>query len=263
MNFRGVPEGQCRVMLINPLPQSLDVLYLASKTCVSGQDMSDMEHNYLWDRLDAGSPEHDSSEKKIDQICKLVKMKHLSVLEHMPLTYTVSNVSRALLAQYSRHRIGVSLSVQSQRYVKIKDTDLPVVIIPSKIINGTAEELTTFQAEVRHLLDTYISLVKTGIAPQDARAILPSCMATQFVTTLNLRSLLDLYEKRVLTSGAQSEIKAMIALFMHQAIISHTWLARVCFELYKERDLDMYQMSDDIRIPALDLAEMLKRKYRA
>jgi thymidylate synthase (FAD) len=41
----------------------------------------------------------------------------LSTLEHCSATFAVAGVSRALLAQYSRHRIGVSLSVQSQRYV--------------------------------------------------------------------------------------------------------------------------------------------------
>lgn len=43
---------------------------------------------------------------------------HRSVLEHISFTFEVSGVSRALLAQLSRHR-HISLSVQSQRYVSM------------------------------------------------------------------------------------------------------------------------------------------------
>ena len=40
---------------------------------------------------------------------------HVSVLEHISFTFEVSGVTRALLAQLSRHR-HISLSVRSQRY---------------------------------------------------------------------------------------------------------------------------------------------------
>lgn len=47
---------------------------------------------------------------------------HRSVLEHISFTFEVSGVSRALLAQLSRHR-HISLSVQSQRYVSMDNFD--------------------------------------------------------------------------------------------------------------------------------------------
>ena len=45
---------------------------------------------------------------------------HHSVIEHATFTFLVEGVSRALLAQLTRHRIA-SYSVQSQRYVSMKD----------------------------------------------------------------------------------------------------------------------------------------------
>lgn len=47
---------------------------------------------------------------------QIVRSKHLSTLEHLTFTFAIEGVSRALLAQLTRHRIGFSYSVQSQRY---------------------------------------------------------------------------------------------------------------------------------------------------
>ena len=43
-------------------------------------------------------------------------MGHLSPIEHASFSFGIEGVSRALLAQITRHRIA-SFSVQSQRYV--------------------------------------------------------------------------------------------------------------------------------------------------
>lgn len=261
MNFICIPEGQCRVKLLNSVPNSLDILYMAAKTCVSSKSMKEMEQNYLYINWGVDNEEHDSDERKIEKVCKLVSMKHLSVLEHMPLTFSVSDVSRALLAQYSRHRIGVSLSVQSQRYVKIKEDNRPHVIIPTEFMDNEMVR-SAFTNNVWQALDAYQDLIKRGATPQDARSVLPSCMATQFITTLNLRSLLDLYEKRVLTPGAQEEIKSMVALFMRETILNYSWVAPVCYVLYQERELDIYRMADDITMPFKHLEKDIYRKYR-
>lgn len=49
---------------------------------------------------------------------------HHSILEHISFTFKVTGVSRALLAQLSRHR-HISLSVASQRYIPMGDFYIP------------------------------------------------------------------------------------------------------------------------------------------
>ena len=44
---------------------------------------------------------------------------HTSVLEHAVFTFRVTGLSRAALAQLTRHRLA-SFDVQSQRYVKLE-----------------------------------------------------------------------------------------------------------------------------------------------
>ena len=48
---------------------------------------------------------------------------HASVLEHASFTFEVEGLSRAALAQLTRHRLA-SFDVQSQRYVRIQAGDL-------------------------------------------------------------------------------------------------------------------------------------------
>ena len=52
-----------------------------------------------------------------------VEAGHESVLEHAVFTFRVGGLSRAALAQLTRHRLA-SFDVQSQRYVRIHGVDL-------------------------------------------------------------------------------------------------------------------------------------------
>ena len=59
-----------------------------------------------------------SEEKTASFINMLSDMGHESPFEHANFTFGIEGVSRALLAQLTRHRIA-SYSVQSQRYVSL------------------------------------------------------------------------------------------------------------------------------------------------
>ncbi len=49
-------------------------------------------------------------------IRKIIKFGHTSTLEHSLITFEVDGISRALLQELSRHRVGISPSVESTRY---------------------------------------------------------------------------------------------------------------------------------------------------
>ena len=76
---------------------------LAAKLCYSNRELDDLTENIL---------AKDNSEF----IGRLIEMSHESPMEHASFTFSVEGVSRALLAQITRHRIA-SFSVRSQRYV--------------------------------------------------------------------------------------------------------------------------------------------------
>ena len=76
---------------------------LAAKLCYSDRELPDLTDNIM---------ESDNS----TFISRLTEMGHLSPIEHASFTFSIEGVSRALLAQITRHRIA-SFSVRSQRYV--------------------------------------------------------------------------------------------------------------------------------------------------
>ena len=141
----------------------------------------------------------------------IVKSGHTSTLEHIHFTFAVERVSRALLAQLTRHR-QLSFSVQSQRYNKFSSDSRSGgfdYAVPEKIrTKGTYENeiLDAFQRAMYIIQQEYDHLIALGIPQEDARAVLPNAATCNLVTSGNLRAWLEFYNKRKPGNGAQIEI---------------------------------------------------------
>ena len=96
-----MPAAKLRVQLIAYTPDPEKTCALAARTCYSAMDMDGLQQ--LVAEKDQG-----------EFLRRVIASGHLSVLEHAAFTFSVEGVSRALLAQVTRHRIA-SFSVQSQR----------------------------------------------------------------------------------------------------------------------------------------------------
>ncbi len=138
---------------------------------------------------------------------------HHSVAEHASFSFYVEGVSRALLAQLTRHRIA-SFSVQSQRYVSMADK-FEYVVPPSirELGDGAVED---YKRQMSLMHDWYCQwqerLNKVGLkgeaANQDARMVLPNAACTKLVMTMNARELLHFFSLRC-CNRAQWEIREM------------------------------------------------------
>lgn len=202
------------VKLISKTPNFMKTCWVAARTCYSADSPIELIQ------------ENKSEEEMIRLLDRILKSKHLSVVEHCAMTFAVKNVSRTLLAQYSRHRIGVSLSVQSQRYVSEsseKNSGIFDVVVP-ETISSNKEAQVEFNTFLKNTQKTYDRLLAYGVTKQDARFVLPGGACTNFVTTLNLRSFMDVYQKRVVTSGAQWEIKEMLLKMRDLIVAEEPWL---------------------------------------
>lgn len=133
---------------------------------------------------------------------------HLSTIEHINFTFEVSGVSRALLAQLTRHRIA-SYSVQSQRYVDMSN----VQFIYPPHTNGYQEE--EYKKAFINAAESYAALQDLGVKNEDARAVLPNACPTKIIFTMNLRSLGHFMNER-LCSRAQQEIRKMALLMIEE-----------------------------------------------
>lgn len=157
-------------------------------------------------------------------INKLMGMGHESVLEHASFTFGIEGVSRALLAQITRHRVA-SFSVQSQRYVSYENGF--GYITPPKIAALGADAVIEYHKQMETIEGWYKEwqekLGKNGESSnEDARFVLPNACETRMLLTMNVRELRHFFELRM-CSRAQWEIRAL-ATEMH----------RLCMEVAPE-----------------------------
>lgn len=129
---------------------------------------------------------------------------HTAVLEHWSATFAIEGVSRALLAQLSRHRL-MSLSVQSQRYVQLDDFEF---VVPKSIQDDEGARDVFINCMIC-INDIYCSLIEDYHIPaEDARAVLPNACKTNIVLTANARELRHIFALRCCTR-AQEEIREL------------------------------------------------------
>ncbi|MDR1523484.1 MAG: FAD-dependent thymidylate synthase [Endomicrobium sp.] len=143
--------------------------------------------------------------EKIEKLLsKVISSGHYSVLEHASFTFGIEGVSRALLAQLTRHRIA-SFSVQSQRYVKFKNT---LEFIVPESIKKNAELLKKYNNFLIEAENLYKEILSAEIPAEDARFILPNASATKIIFTMNARELRHFFSLRT-CNRAQWEIREM------------------------------------------------------
>lgn len=215
-----------RVYLLGHTPYPEHCVASAAKLCYSSSNIADLRNNL-------------TDEKAAQFVEMLSEIGHESPIEHASFTFGIEGVSRALLAQITRHRMA-SFSVKSQRYVREGSfeyvTPPEIEAIPeAKAIYDEimAEDQRRYDALAAVLKEKHIKTFmaegkdeKTAIrmaekkAIEDARFVLPNACETQMVMTMNARSLMNFFRHRC-CNRAQWEIKdvadQMLALVLEVA----------------------------------------------
>ncbi|RDV82297.1 FAD-dependent thymidylate synthase [Ammonifex thiophilus] len=173
-----------KVTLIAHTPEPEKVIAFAARRCYSA-----LPNDELWEKVKAGDYR--------DFLRKLIRRGHLTPVEHASFTFAVEGVSRACLAQITRHRIA-SFSVQSQRYVK----GFNFVVPPAVAERGKEGEFLAAMEECRRSYEKLLEFLPA----EDARFVLPQAAETKFVVTMNARELLHFFSLR-LCLRAQWEIR--------------------------------------------------------
>ena len=143
--------------------------------------------------------EPDYDKFRISKGC--AKTGHMSVFEHAYFTFRVAEISRACLAQLTRHR-HFSFSVRSQRYC---DESTIGCIIPPTV---TEEQYDILMQSYSDSIDKYAFLTSSGMAKEDARMVLPNAAETELYMSMNARALIEASHLR-LCNRAQDEIRTM------------------------------------------------------
>ena len=190
-------QAKLKVILLRATPDPDELVALGARLCYARAD------------LDALQQKVESGDQR-GFVERVMQRGHLSVTEHASFTFAVEGVSRALLAQLTRHRIA-SFSVQSQRYVSMAD-GFDYVIPPAIEALGEDERQEFIrQMETMHTWYCHWQEKLGGAkesANEDARFVLPNACETQLVVTMNARSLFNFFSLRC-CNRAQWEIREM------------------------------------------------------
>ncbi len=188
-----------KVTLLAHTPEPEKVVAAAAKLCYSQSADVDTLMKGL-------TPE--ATEKFLN---KLMGLGHESPVEHVSFTFAIEGVSRAFLAQISRHRVGVSLSVRSQRYCN--ESNFETVMPPAIMANDEARiAYRSIEADVRTV---YKRMQDVGIVNEDARSVLPNACETRMIVTMNARELFHFFNERC-CSRAQLEIRQVAFEMLRQ-----------------------------------------------
>lgn len=165
-------EAKLMLRLLRATPEPELAAALGARLCYSDTDIASLEEE-LAPRAGA-------------LVERLMGYGHLSPIEHASFTFGVEGVSRALLAQLTRHRIA-SFSVQSQRYVE-SGAGFGYVVPPSIRALG-AEAAAEYERQMEQIHGFYAQWLQAGVPAEDARFVLPNAAQTRILFTMNAREL--------------------------------------------------------------------------
>ncbi len=210
-----------KVTLLTYTPDAEKVIAAAAKLCYAKSDI-----DTLFDNL--------TPEKTESFLTMLSDLGHESPVEHASFTFGIEGVSRALLAQITRHRIA-SFSVQSQRYVS--KTDFSYILPPEieecpeakeEFLAAMAEDARHYESIRQKLMDKHLRTnLEAGMpeaeakraaekkANEDARFGLPNACDTRIIMTMNVRSLYNFFALRC-CNRAQWEIRALAIAMLRE-----------------------------------------------
>lgn len=214
------------VTLLAHTPNPEKTVASAAKLCYSSSNIGD-----LYDGL--------TQEKAADFVEMLSEIGHESPIEHASFTFGIEGVSRAFLAQMTRHRMA-SYSVKSQRYVKEGAFEYiipPEVAADEQALEAYKKSMQLAQASYDKIAEILTEKHKNDFLAQgkdektaarlaskkaieDARFVLPNACETKMVVTMNARSLHNFFKHRC-CNRAQWEIRSvanqMLALVLNVA----------------------------------------------
>lgn len=186
----------------------LIVVVKAIRRCHKSEHRMDTEDDNIGER-----------DKKLVQ--NIIKLGHVSTIEHLCYTFDIQGISRGCLQELVRHRIA-SYSVKSTRYTLhhlIKDERFAKKeLTHSEIVEIFNDYFVSYKsAQPRKLVNQLKEIrraIKDGMKNDDAKYMLPESFKTELIWTINARSL-----------------RNFLGLRTHPA--AHWEIRKLAYEVYK------------------------------
>jgi thymidylate synthase (FAD) len=166
-NTKSVQKAKHTVTHLGHTPNPLVAIEVAGRVCYKSEDKITPESAKAF-------------------VTGLIKRGHESVLEHVSFSFRCIT-DRGVTHELVRHRIGVAFSQESTRYCNYGKDKFGggITVIDNPRIDAKAQRRR--DTLWRAIEKVYLAELKEGIAPQDARDVLPNALKTEIVVTANLR----------------------------------------------------------------------------
>lgn len=232
INQRGLIDWVDHNGLKNVAIDSATPLHDLMSDCGTGDDLEQMIEfggRHCYRSWEAGRD-------RGDYIRNIIGMNHGSVLEHSTINLAIQGVSRSLSHELVRHRVGVAISQESQRYVDAKAIKFVVPPLVSWLAGGSMGNtlaIDNFASDCEAARASYIDLQTSIVARikemspstksltmikkranEAARALLPNAAETRLLWTPNLRLLRHFLWMRG-GEGADLEIRRLAVHLLH------------------------------------------------
>lgn len=188
----------------------------------------------------------------IRMIRRLMRDGHWGPFEHPSFTASVGGVSRALMAQITRHRLA-SFDVQSFRYTVPDRGEVcrigldgdysgmeKYVVVPRPITDDEVRNnyYKSQHAKFMEYFDWYDYFMENGLpkklAAQDARSVLPQYTKCNMTISMNLRSFLHIMDMRG-AANAQWEIRELTEMLEKEVASYFPITMRIWDDEFKNR----------------------------
>ena len=174
---------------------------------------------------------YDPDNTNIEKIDRVVnKFRHESTVEHLTYTFEIKGVSRALLQEQSRHRIA-SYSVKSTRYT-LNELKSEYKFTIDREGRDRAKKYVVFtdNMEVNNTilkaLEELRLVVNSGVSSDIAKYCLPEAYKTEYIMTINARSLRNFLSLRS-DKAALWEIRDLAKAIYTQLPEDHKFLFHI------------------------------------
>lgn len=191
--------------IINPYTEIL--------TPLDGQAI--LQHIELCGRVCYKSEDKITDTSAAKFVAGIIKRGHEAVLEHFDITVKFV-CDRGVSHEIVRHRMA-SYCQESTRYCNYsKDVfgSEITVIRPSFLTEGTPG-WQYWKVACRMAEKSYSELLDWGCTPQEARAVLPTCLKTEVVMTANLREWRHFFKLRT-APAAHPQMREVAIPLLHQ-----------------------------------------------
>lgn len=189
-----------KVSLISYTPDALNLLLGTKNTRLSHDD----------------DPATWSDEKRKEHLAYMLGTIKSS-WEFVDYVFHIEGVTRAFTHQLVRTRTG-SYAQEAMRVIDASDHE---VARPPKV-DGNRAESEVWCRTVEFTMHGYSELLKMGVAPQDARGLLPTNITTSIKAKFNLRTLHETAKLRMCTR-AQGEYQDVFREMRQRVIEVHPW----------------------------------------